>query len=124
MRTVPEWIARHDDQAIPERVKLRILRRESYVCFLSKAIIVDGDSVEFHHRIALRDGGEHRESNIFPVLRKYHRLETAWQALARAEVDRKAKRAFGIHKSRNPLPCGRSSKWKKKVSGEVVPRFT
>jgi 5-methylcytosine-specific restriction protein A len=103
VRTIPEWIAKHDDQAIPDRVKLRILRRENNICFLSGTPIVDGDQVEFHHRIALRDGGEHRESNIYPVHRKAHRLETARQALARSKDDRRAKKAFGIRKAKHPI---------------------
>jgi 5-methylcytosine-specific restriction protein A len=121
MRAIPEWIAKYDDQAIPERVKLRILRRENFVCFLSDTPIVDGDPVEFHHRIALRDGGEHRESNIYPVHRKQHKLETARQALARAAVDRKAKKAFGIRKAKQPFRGWRrfdgSPVWRSDVKG-------
>lgn len=126
MRSIPEWIAKHDDQAIPERVKLRILRRENYICFLSGTPIVDGDSVEFHHRIALRDGGEHRESNIYPVLRKFHRLETARQALERAKVDRKAKRAVNIRRaSYRPIrsaPFAKREKRSKALTKQLPPR--
>jgi 5-methylcytosine-specific restriction protein A len=114
MRTIPEWIGRNDDAKIPDRVKLRILRRENYICFLSTTPIRDGDKVEFHHRIALRDGGEHRESNIYPVHRKFHRLETAKQALARAEVDHREKRSFGIRKAKQPFRGWR------KFNGDLV----
>ena len=46
MRTVTEWIATHDDQKIPDRVRLRIWSREAGRCYLTGKIIRPGDKYE------------------------------------------------------------------------------
>jgi hypothetical protein len=38
------------------------------------------------------------------------------------KADRVIKKTYGIATSRNPMPGGRASKWKKTMSGKVVLR--
>jgi 5-methylcytosine-specific restriction protein A len=39
-----------------------------------------------------------------------------------AKAKRREARHIGAHKSRNPIPGGKLSAWKRKITGEVVPR--
>ena len=123
-RSIPEWIGTTDDAMPPQNVKLRILKRDHYRCRICGQKICDGDGTDFHHDPPLADGGENRESRIFPVHRKCHRMRTAQEALQRAEARGSKARAFGIKQSHNPLPGSRRSGWKHKMSGEWVRRET
>lgn len=88
MRSVPEWIATHDDQAIPPRVRLRVFERFNGVCQLTGVKIQVGDQWDVDHRIALILGGEHRESNLVPVLRAAHRVKSAAEMPIKAKIQR------------------------------------
>lgn len=116
MRSVPEWIGSSPDAAIPARVRLRAFERERGVCHLSGLKIRVGDRWDLDHKIALCNGGEHRESNLFPALRDKHREKTAEDVAEKSKVARIRKKHLGL-KPRKPL-----SLFKRKVSGEVVRR--
>ena len=75
-RSVPEWIGATDDAKVPRRVRLRIFEREGGKCWISGRKIMPGEPWELDHRVALINGGEHRESNLFPALRDKHREKT------------------------------------------------
>jgi hypothetical protein len=51
-----------------------------------------------------------------------HREKTGVEAAAKAKGDRLRDKAIGALKSRNPLPGGRQSPWKRKMDGTVVRR--
>ena len=95
-REVPEWVGKTPDAKIPDRVKLRIFLREGGVCHLSKRKIQPGDAYDFDHKIALCNGGEHRETNLFPALRDKHREKTAEDVKERAKIDRIRKKHLGL----------------------------
>jgi 5-methylcytosine-specific restriction enzyme A len=98
MREVPEWIADHDDQAIPPRVKLRIWEREGGRCSLTGRKIMPGDKYEFEHRIALCNGGRHAEDNICLVLAgKVHREKTARDVALKSKIQRTKAKHLGVH---------------------------
>jgi 5-methylcytosine-specific restriction protein A len=116
MRTIPEWRGKHDNAAIPERVKLRCFEREERVCLLCGQTILSGDGTDFHHKVPLADGGEHRESNIYPVHRKCHRLATAQEAHERALNRATVKSHYGL-KEPSPgfrKPEGVKFNWKRR----------
>jgi 5-methylcytosine-specific restriction endonuclease McrA len=92
MRTVTEWIGKTDDAAIPPHVKLRIWDREKGVCYLSGRKIRAGEPYDFEHKVALCNGGEHRESNIFLALREKHKEKTAEDRAEKADIDAKRKK--------------------------------
>ncbi len=75
-RSVAEWIGKTDDAKVPPRVRLRIFEREGGMCWISGRKIRPGDLWDLDHKIALINGGEHRESNLFPALRDKHREKT------------------------------------------------
>lgn len=75
-RTLPEWIGSTPDAKVPPRVRVRIFEREEGRCHLSGRKIRPGDLWDLDHKVALINGGEHRESNLFPALRDKHREKT------------------------------------------------
>ena len=77
MRAVPEWIAKHDDEAIPPRVRARVFERAGGICHISGRKITAADQWDCDHIVALCNGGGHRESNLAPALRDKHRAKTA-----------------------------------------------
>jgi len=76
-RSVEEWIGRTPDSKIPDRVKLRIWRREEGRCYLTGAKIMPGDAFEYEHRKRIEDGGKNCESNIFLALSTQHKRKSA-----------------------------------------------
>lgn len=120
-RELPEWIAKHDDQAIPPRVRVRVFDRHDGRCHLTDRRIRAGEAWDCDHVIALVNGGEHRESNLAPALKAAHREKTAADVAEKAGVYRKRAKHLGIKKP-SRFACSRDSKLKKKINGEVVPR--
>ena len=103
-RAVSEWIAKIDDQAIPPRVKLRILDRENFICHLT-GVRIDPvrDQFDFEHKISLILGGAHRESNIFPALRDPHKKKTAAEMKVKAKIAAVRKKHIGIKAETQPI---------------------
>lgn len=75
-RATDEWIGSSPDAKVPPRVRVRIFEREEGRCHLSGRKIRPGDLWDLDHKVALINGGEHRESNLFPALRDKHREKT------------------------------------------------
>lgn len=121
-RTVPEWIGATPDAAIPDRVRLRVFRDHGGRCAISGRKIGPGDAWDVDHEVPLALGGEHRESNLRPVLRTEHRKKTATNVAAKAKADRAAKKNAGIGKTKRPMPGSRASKWRRRMDGSVERR--
>ena len=104
MRRLEEWIAKHDDQAVPPRVRLRIFAKFEGICQLSKRKIMAGEAWDLDHIQALWRGGQHREGNLQPVLKAPHREKSSEEQSIQAKCDRIAKKHLGIWpKSPSPL---------------------
>lgn len=103
-RKVKEWIGRTDDSKVPERVQMRILERENYTCHECGQPILSTDKKEFDHRPALINGGENRESKIFPVHDHCHRLRTAKDVHEKAKVAAVKSKHHGIARDSKPIP--------------------
>lgn len=95
-RSVPEWIGKTDDAKVPPRVRLRIFEREGGKCHLSGREIRPGDLWDLDHGQALINGGEHRESNLFPALRDKHREKTREDVAAKAKTAAVRSKHLGI----------------------------
>lgn len=121
MRSVDEWIGKTDDTPVPPRVRARVFIRHDGKCHLSGRKIRPGEKWELEHIQALSLGGEHRESNMAPALVAAHKVKTKADRRAKAKNDRVRKRHLGIRKP-SKFACSKDSKWKKKLSGEVVAR--
>lgn len=118
-RSVEEWIGSSPDARVPPRVRLRIFQREDGRCHLSHRKIMPGDEWDLDHKVALCNGGEHRESNLFPALRDKHRKKTAEDLKLKAKVARVRKKHLGIDK---PKSRGFDKRWRKRMDGSVERR--
>ena len=101
-RSVPEWIGKTPDSAIPARVRLRVFEAYGCKCYLTGRAIRAGDQWDIDHIIALANGGENRENNLAPVLRAAHREKTKKDVADKAKADRLRKKQLGIY----PKPKG------------------
>ena len=103
-RSVDEWIARHDDQAIPPRVKLRVIDRQGGKCAkCNRALGVCGEPVEFDHVVALINGGEHREANLQALCGMCHVVKTRDDMAVKKKTARVRKKHLGIHRPKRKL---------------------
>jgi len=122
-RKIPEWIGKTDDSMPPPLVRLRIFERYGGVCQLSTRKIEVGDEWHLDHKKPLWDGGENRESNLWPVLGPPHREKTALEASQRAEGRHHRAKQAGIKtKKWRSFETNRDGPYKAKVGGGVVPR--
>ena len=93
MRTVPEWIGRTDNSAIPPRVKLRIYdaaKGKCVVCTLTAS------SYECDHIVPLILGGSNRESNLQLLCVPCHKAKTKLDVKLKAKVARVRMRHLGV----------------------------
>lgn len=119
-RAVPEWIAEHDNQKVPKRVRLRVFDAHGGICALSGRKIKAGEKWELDHKDALIKGGEHRESNLQPVLKAPHKAKTARDVAQKAKNDRVRKKHLGIKPRKQLIPGSKGSGYRKKMDGTVI----
>lgn len=97
IRSVPEWIGKTPDTPIPPRVRLRILLRYDGRDYLTGQKITAGTPWEIEHIKAIILGGEHRESNMAPVIKgKAHQEKTKRDVAAKKKIARVAKAHYGL----------------------------
>lgn len=128
-RSVETWVAAHDDQAIPIRVKRRILKRQCNadgvpVCPDCGTEIRPDVTPEFDHALPLADHGTHSEDNLRAIHPKCHKLKTAREAHRRAEERSQFDAMYGLKNrpARGGFQTNRNGKFKKKMNGQVVLR--
>lgn len=116
-RSVKPWIAKHDDQAIPPRVKLRIVERQGYCCAGTCGARPFDEKLKpvFDHRPALINGGENRESMIEAICPECHARRTRMDRTAAKVTARIKKARLGI---KRPSRLAELWKWKKRVLAE------
>jgi 5-methylcytosine-specific restriction enzyme A len=116
-RAVPEWIAGSPDTPVPPRVRVRVFDREHGRCHKCRRKIAAGESWTCEHRKAVINGGENREKNLCLTCDWCLPEKNAADAAEKSSVYRKrAKHIGAVNRS------GGQSKFKRKVSGEVVLR--
>lgn len=108
------------------RLRLKIWEAYKGICVLCNGKI-DGVRERWvaEHIIPLSLGGADDESNMAPVHEGCALAKTFGKSgdIAKAAKAKRVKsKHLGIKKSKNPLPGGKGSKFKKKVDGSVVPR--
>jgi 5-methylcytosine-specific restriction protein A len=77
---------------------------------------------EYDHAKRCELGGDNSFDNCRVLCDLCHNAKTARDLAEIAKSRRIRDRRIGALTSRTPLPCGRNSRWKKKVNGEVVER--
>lgn len=102
-RPVKEWIGKTPQSKVPPRVMLRIFERENGICYLSGIKIMPGMKWEADHKIALINGGENCESNLFPALTKYHKIKTRQDLAEKAKTARIRKKHLGITRPKQKI---------------------
>ena len=122
MRSVPEWIGKSDDSAIPDRVRLRIFTDCEGRCHCCGRRILVGEPWDCDHVVALINGGQHRESNLKPILKEHHLNKSRDDVAEKARSYKKRKKHYGLKKTKHPMAGSRLSKWKRRMDGTVVPR--
>ena len=121
-RAVPEWQGKTSDTAVPVRVRIRVWERAGGHCHRCNRKLGPGDVWTLEHVQALINGGANAEHNLdvtcfwcFPIKNAEDVAQKAKNASVKAGH-------VGVRESRNPLPGGRKSKWKKKLDGTVERR--
>lgn len=119
MRTVPEWRAKHDDHAIPPRVRLRVFDKTNGYCDTCHRKLGPAEKWECDHVVALCNGGEHREGNLIPRCSWCHTQKTRLDVAAKAVTVRIRKRSLGIRK---PSRLSAQWAWFKRIRAERASR--
>lgn len=103
--------------------RTRIYDSTGGFCCICGFLILAGRAEKWiiEHKKPLWLGGADEEWNMGPAHQHCAVAKTAAEAPVKAKSDRQRANHLGI-KKRSAFACSRDSKWKKKVSGEVVRR--
>lgn len=118
-RTVEkEWIGKTDDEAIPVRVKLRILDKFGKRCVHCTLMVGASLKPAFDHIKALINGGENREGNLQLLCVPCHKVKTRAD-VGEKRIDNRVRAShLGIKKTKGrPMPGSRASGIKMKIGG-------
>ena len=94
-RVLPEWIADHDDQAIPARVRVRTFDKYGGKCAVCTLPIVGRLRPAYDHIIALVNGGQHREANLQLLCVPCHAGKTKSDVAEKSRIYRKRAKHIG-----------------------------
>jgi 5-methylcytosine-specific restriction enzyme A len=107
---------------LSDTARVALFLRHDGICHICGSRIIVGERWEVEHVLPLAQGGEDDDTNTRPAHAKCHRVKTAKDAADTAKAKRREARHIGAHRSARPMPGGKSSKWKRKISGEIVAR--
>jgi 5-methylcytosine-specific restriction protein A len=125
-RSLPEWIGKSPDSAVPPRVRDRVLNRYDKRCQCGcNRPILAGEAWDCEDTVAIINGGSRRESNLKPWLREHHKTKTAIDVAEKSRVYRKRAKNNGIKlRKGRPMPGTRDSGIKRPFYGPPVDRRT
>ena len=105
-----------------KRRRLALFEAHKGVCHICRCKI-DGtkDLWDVEHIIPIAMGGDDDEGNCAPAHAACHKSKTSADRKQIAKADRVRAKHFGA-REKSQFPGGRGSKFKKKISGEVVLR--
>lgn len=103
-RSVPEWIGKTPDSAVPPRVRVRVFTRYGGRCQCGcNRLIRPGEAWECEDTVALINGGERRESNLKPWLAGHQKEKTKADVAEKAMVYRKRAKHLGVAPKRQKI---------------------
>jgi 5-methylcytosine-specific restriction endonuclease McrA len=115
-------MTRKASDEFPKHVKLAAWQRANGHCECCGTKFTGADRVEYDHIVEAALGGKTTLENCRVMRKRCHDEKTATR---RPELD-KTRRGFekriGARKKSRPMPFGRGSKYKKKITGEIVER--
>lgn len=118
-RSVPEWIGKNDDSAIPPRVKLRVFDRFNGCCADCGRRIGGNLRAEYDHAVALINGGKNSESNLILRCSGCHVDKSNLDVRQKSVVYRKRLRHVGIKTKKRLIPGSKGSGFRKRMDGKV-----
>lgn len=119
-RSVPEWIGKNADSAIPPRIRVRVFEAHGGRCAGCTRKIGPADKWDCDHIQALANGGQNRERNLQPLCSWCHGDKTKADVAEKAVTYRKKAKHIGVKKrAGNSLS---HPKYKRKMDGTVVLR--
>ena len=121
-RSTEEWIGKTADEPFPPRVRLRILHRYMDRCARCGREVRPGTHFTCDHIIAIINGGQNRETNGQPLCDWCNAAKNASDVTDKRKVANVSKKAYGLKQSRNPIPGGRRTKWRRRMDGTVERR--
>ena len=105
------------------RQRLTVWERAGGVCVLCQRRIDRArERWIVEHLRALELGGADEFANMGPAHEACARDKTRDDHHRAAQAKRQKIRHLGAETAKRPLPCGRRSRWKKKIDGTIVPR--
>ena len=105
-------------KSISRTVRARVFDKAQGLCHLCGGKIAVADKWDVDHILALALGGADDESNFAPAHKRCHQDKTRGDVGMIRKADRQRARHIG---AKGPSKW-RQSKWKRKISGEVVLR--
>lgn len=122
MRTVPEWIGKTDDSAIPLAVRVRVFQRTGGRCAKCTRLLLPAHW-ECDHVIALINGGRHAENNLQALCSSpCHSQKTKADVAEKAIVYRKRAKHLGLRPKGRPMPGSKASGLRRRMDGTVERR--
>lgn len=122
-RSVPEWVGKTPDSAIPPRVQDRVWTRCDSRCHKCTRQHQGEGGWIIEHLIALINGGEHREGNLCLTCPWCKPVKDREDAAIKKKGSRVRKKARGIKTRKSkPMPGSRASGWKRNFDGTVERR--
>lgn len=122
-RSVPLWQGATLDTPAPPRVRARVFERAGGRCHACTRKIAAGERWTLEHLTALINGGLNREDNLGVTCDWCLPAKNAVDVAEKATVARKRNKHLGIASpKRAVIPGSRTSRFKKRLDGTVVPR--
>lgn len=121
-RAVPEWIAKHPDQKVPPRVRVRVFDRCNGRCGQCGRKINAGERWTCEHLVALINGGENRERNLGVTCDWCLPGKNAADVADKSKVADTRKKHLGLRSPKRVMPGSRASGLRKRMNGQVERR--
>jgi 5-methylcytosine-specific restriction endonuclease McrA len=104
------------------RARLALFLKARGRCAACHLAIHAGQTWHVDHVRPLSLGGDDGPDNLQVLCRACHREKTRRDIARMAKAIRQQVRHHRADRPRRPLPCGRSSPWKKTIGGRVIRR--